>query len=70
MTHDYRREDVECEPWPTIQDGRWSFGQSNGVKAVHQPTGLTVCGDIHREQHKNHHVALTMLQVGLSEIDL
>lgn len=55
--------DVEFIAWPIVPRGGQHVGISDGVLAVHLPTGLAFVGKEHRSMRKNKEDALAALEL-------
>lgn len=42
---------------------------SNTIKVTHVPTGLVAVSSYGRSQHKNRHIAMSMIEYGLAEME-
>ena len=58
---------VRMEPWPAHTHDGMHVGMPSGVKITHLPTGIEVCDDSQRSQHKSREAALHKLRGALIE---
>lgn len=50
------------DTWPPRPKGMTPAMNSSGVKVIHTPSGLEVCVNVARSQHKNLAIARTMIE--------
>lgn len=59
-------DDLQIEPWPQRGGGQQVGPGPQGVKVIHEPTGITVIVDVGRSQHRNRMIALDALAGALT----